>query len=57
MVCRRSLTPTKAGQFTNPLLALGVRLSMDGQSRCLDNVFVQRLWRSLKHEEVYLKRY
>jgi len=29
---------------------------MDGKGRCLDNVFVERLWRSLKHEEVYLKR-
>jgi len=46
-----------SAEFTQPLLALGVRLSMDGKGRCLDNVFVERLWRSLKHEEVYLKRY
>lgn len=46
-----------SAEFTRPLLALGVRLSMDGKGRCLDNVFVERLWRSLKHEEVYLKRY
>lgn len=44
-------------EFTQPLLALGVRLPMNGKGRCLDNVFVERLWRSLKHEEVYLKRY
>lgn len=43
--------------FTQPLLAAGVKLSMDGKGRCLDNVFVERLWRSLKYEEVYLKRY
>jgi putative transposase len=30
---------------------------MDGKGRCLDNVFIERLWRSLKYEEVYLKRY
>jgi putative transposase len=45
-----------SAEFTQPLLALGVRLSIDGKGRCLDNVFVERLWRSLKHEEVYLKR-
>jgi putative transposase len=42
---------------TQPLLEAGVKLSMDGKGRCLDNVFVERLWRSLKYEEVYLKRY
>ncbi len=41
--------------FTQPLLALGIKLSMDGKGRCLDNVFVERLWRSVKYEEVYLK--
>ena len=41
-----------SAEFTQPLLELGVRLSMDGKGRCLDNVFVERLWRSLKHEEV-----
>src|SRR5471030_2610055 len=46
-----------SAEFTQPLLALGVKLSMDGKGRCLDNVFVERLWRSLKYEEVYLKRY
>jgi putative transposase len=34
-----------------------VRISMDGKGRCLDNVFVERLWRSLKYEEVYLNAY
>ena len=43
--------------FTQPLLGAGVRLSMDGKARCLDNVFIERLWRSVKYEEVYLRRY
>lgn len=43
--------------FTQPLLAAGVKLSMDGKGRCLDNVFIERLWRSVKYEEVYLRRY
>jgi putative transposase len=46
-----------SAEFTQPLLALGVKLSMDGKGRCLDNVFVERLWRSVKYEEVYLKAY
>ncbi len=43
--------------FTGMLLGAGVQISMDGKGRCLDNVFVERLWRSLKYEEVYLKAY
>ena len=39
------------------LLAQGVQVSMDGRGRCMDNVFVERLWRSIKYEEVYLKAY
>ncbi|MEM6699848.1 MAG: IS3 family transposase [Bacteroidota bacterium] len=35
----------------------GVRLSMDGKGRCMDNIFTERLWRSVKYEEVYLKSY
>jgi putative transposase len=46
-----------SAEFTQPLLALGVKLSMDGKGRCLDNVFVERLWRSVKYEEIYLKAY
>ncbi len=34
-----------------------VQISMDGRGRWLDNVFIERLWRSVKHEEVYLKAY
>ena len=43
--------------FTNVLRAADVRISMDGKGRCLDNIFVERLWRSLKYEEVYLHAY
>lgn len=43
-----------AEAFTSVLLAHGVRISMDGKGRCLDNVFVERIWRSLKYEHVYL---
>jgi len=43
--------------FTGRLKQQGVRISMDGRGRCLDNVFTERLWRSVKYEEVYLKDY
>jgi putative transposase len=43
-----------AENFTNMLRARGIKLSMDGKGRCIDNIFVERLWRSLKYEEVYL---
>jgi putative transposase len=43
--------------FTNLLEQHGVRVSMDGKGRYTDNLFIERLWRSLKYEEVYLKAY
>lgn len=43
--------------FTEVLLKRGIAISMDGKGRCLDNVFVERLWRSLKYEDVYLNVY
>lgn len=43
--------------FTSRLLARGIRISMDGRGRALDNIFVERLWRSVKYEEVYLHDY
>ena len=46
-----------AQEFAERLLAAGIAISRDGKGRCLDNVFVERLWRSLKYEEVYLKGY
>ncbi len=44
-------------KFTERLERLNVAISMDGKGRCLDNVFIERLWRSVKYEEVYLKDY
>ncbi|MDP2661970.1 MAG: IS3 family transposase [Dehalococcoidia bacterium] len=44
-------------EFTQALESRGVRISMDGKGRWIDNVFVERLWRSVKYEEVYLKEY
>ncbi len=46
-----------AEDFTTPLLERGIKISMDGKGRCIDNSFVERLWRSLKYEEVYLYAY
>lgn len=46
-----------AEAFTAPLLARGVRVSMDGKGRWIDNVFVERLWRSVKYELIYLHAY
>ena len=43
--------------FTGVLKAHGIAISMDGCCRALDNLFVERLWRSVKHEVVYLKGY
>ena len=43
--------------FTGHLEAAQVRISMDGRGRCLDNIWVERLWRTVKYEEVYLKDY
>jgi len=44
-------------QFTGRLESAGIVISMDGRGRALDNVFTERLWRSVKYEEVYLKDY
>lgn len=46
-----------ADAFTKVLRDRSIAISMDGKGRCLDNVFVERLWRSLKYEEVYLHAY
>jgi putative transposase len=46
-----------ATEFTDVVLAKGCKLSMDGRGAWRDNVFVQRLWRSVKYERVYLKAY
>ena len=44
-------------QFTGQLQSREIAISMDGRGRCMDNIFIERLWRSLKYEEVYLKDY
>jgi len=46
-----------AQAFTDILATAGIRISMDGRGRALDNVFVERLWRSVKYEDIYLKEY
>ena len=43
--------------FLTPLQERGTRISMDSKGRAIDNIFIERLWRSLKYEEVYLKDY
>ena len=43
--------------FTAVLQGQGIAISMDGRGRALDNIFVERLWRSVKYEDVYLKGY
>lgn len=47
----------KSKDFTEVLKAEGIQISMDGKGRALDNIFVERLWRTVKYEEVYLKEY
>ena len=44
-------------EFTGALKARGVAISMDGKGAWRDNIFVERLWRSVKYEEVYLRAY
>ena len=46
-----------SAEFLDPLTAGGIRISMDGRGRVYDNIFVERLWRSVKYEEVYLREY
>jgi len=49
--------PFTSGEFTGLLKAHDIRISMDGKGSWRDNVFVERLWKSVKYEEVYLKAY
>ena len=44
-------------KFSDELKVRSIAVSMDGRGRCLDNIFIERLWRSLKYEEVYLRDY
>lgn len=50
-------TQFTSGNFTNVLKRNGIQISMDGKGRALDNIYVERLWRTVKYEEVYLKSY
>ena len=44
-------------EYTGRIAAAGIRMSMDGRRRFVDNIFIERLWRSLKYEDIYLKDY
>jgi putative transposase len=46
-----------SNNFTQRLLAADIRISMDGRGRCFDNIFTERLWRTVKYEEVYIHDY
>ena len=46
-----------ANSWTNRLKREKISISMDGKGRCLDNIFVERLWRTVKYEDLYLKKY
>nr|CBX29913.1 hypothetical protein N47_F16080 [uncultured Desulfobacterium sp.] len=46
-----------SSEFLKPLKARGIKISMDSKGRALDNIFVERLWRSVKYEEVYISEY
>ena len=52
---RSSLAEGKA--FTGGLKDHGVQISMDGKGRCMDNIFIERLWRSVKHEKIFLEEF
>ena len=60
--CPEIFNSDQGSQFTSPtftgrLEERGIRVSMDGRGRALDNVFIERLWRSVKYEDIYLKDY
>ena len=46
-----------SGDFTDLLVKTGIAISMDGKGRFLDNIFIERLWRSLKYEDIFIKAY
>jgi putative transposase len=46
-----------AEAFTDPLRSRGISISMDGKGRWMDNIFIERLWKSVKYEDIYLKAY
>ena len=50
-------TQFTATSFTSVFEKAAIQISMDGKGRALDNIFIERLWRSVKYEDIYLKRY
>ena len=46
-----------AHEFTGCLESANIRISMDGRGRAMDNIFIERLWRTVKYEDIYLKDY
>ena len=46
-----------ANVFTNELKMAGICVSMDGRGRVFDNIFIERLWRTVKYEDIYIKEY
>jgi putative transposase len=59
---RRTVLTLQGSHFTSPqytqrLLAADIQISIDGKGRALDNIFTERLWRTIKYEEVYLHDY
>ena len=62
IACPSIINSDQGCQFTsenwcNTLTALGIQISMTGQGRCIDNVFIERLWRTIKYEAIYLNEY
>lgn len=43
--------------WTSALIAHGIKISMDGVGRCIDNIYIERFWRSIKYEAIYLNEY
>lgn len=61
-VCPKIFNSDQGAQFTSPLFTgrletCGIQISMDGRGRALDNVFIERLWRTVKYEDIYLRDY
>jgi len=44
-------------QFLAPFIAKNIQISVDGRGRCMDNIFTERLWRTVKYENIFLKSY
>ena len=53
----KTLAQIASETSVHPNQKAGIRISMDGRGRALDNIFIERLWRSVKYEDVYLKDY